>query len=386
MNKYNINKITNRSFYLVFAVAVVMTLAILTLSTSVLAEADTVTTSTDDIFAQVYEDVSPSVVAISVVSRQENTGLPGQDGTVVGGGTGFVLDNEGHIMTNNHVVDGATDIEVSFTDGTLARADIIGLDPDSDLAVIKVDLPAEYLAQLKPTVFGDSSALQIGQSVLAIGSPFGQKWTLTSGIVSALDRSIQGLTDFSIGGVIQTDAAINPGNSGGPLLNLNGEVIGVNSQIISGSRSNAGIGFAVPGNLAQRVASWLIEQGYIEYSYIGISGRDVYLPLIEAFDLPNNTQGIVVAESVAGAPAYRAGLESATFVQTNEPVVSSRSVPMTVDIITAINGEPLSGMSEFISYLAANTEPGDTATLTVLRLSDSGSQELQFDVRLTPRP
>ena len=301
----------------------------------------------DDIFADIYDQVSPSVVSISVVARRSDTNLFNQDETVIGGGTGFVLDTDGYIMTNNHVVDGATEIEVSFVDGTLASARIIGLDPDSDLAVIQVDLPEEDLTELQPVTFGDSDALRIGQTVLAIGSPFGQRWTLTSGIISAIDRSIQGLTDFSIGSVIQTDTAINPGNSGGPLLDLNGHVVGVNSQIISRSGSNAGIGFAIPGNLAQRVARDLIDNGFVDYSYLGISGRDVFLPLIESFDLPNDTQGVVVAEVVPGGPASRAGLESATYPEDTD-TSNPRAVPETVDIITAIDDEPLSGMSELV--------------------------------------
>ena len=339
-------------------------------------------TSTDTTFTDIYNDVSPSVVSISVLATRDN-GM-GQEQQAGGSGTGFVLDNNGHIMTNNHVVEGATEIEVAFVDGTLARAEIIGLDPDSDLAVIQVDLPQEDLADLQPVIFGNSAALEVGETVLAIGSPFGQRWTLTSGIVSAVNRSIQGLTNFSIGGVIQTDAAINPGNSGGPLLNLNGEVVGVNSQIISGARSNAGIGFAVPGNLARRAAENLIESGYMDYSYIGITGGNVSLDLIEAFNLPNDTQGIVVGDVTPGDPAARAGLQGAVFGQNTSEI--GQGVPQSVDIITAINGEDLSGISELITYLAAETRPGETVTVSVMRVGTQGTEELQFDVRLTPRP
>jgi len=349
------------------------------------AQSDEAVIASDDIFTEVYDEVSPSVVSISVVARRPESGFRGQDDTVISGGTGFVLDQEGHIMTNNHVVAGATEIEVSFIDGTLATAQIIGLDPDSDLAVLRVDLPEAQLSELQPVTFGDSASLEIGQSVLAIGSPFGQDWTLTSGIVSAIGRSIRGLTNFSIGGVIQTDAAINPGNSGGPLLDLEGRVVGVNSQIVGSTRSSAGIGFAVPGNLAQRVAQELIENGFVDYSYLGISGRDVYLPLIEAFDLPNDTQGVVVAEVAPGGPADRAGLSEPLFdatVAANNP----RAVPEAVDIITAIEGEPLSGISELIGYLAGETSPGDTITLTVLRVTTNRAEELTFEVGLTPRP
>jgi S1-C subfamily serine protease len=346
---------------------------------------DVVLSPNDEIFADVYQDVSPSVVSISVIARQSNTGFPDQGQTVVAGGTGFVIDAAGHIMTNNHVVEGATEIEISFFDGTLTSAEVVGLDPDSDLAVLKVDLPEDSLVGLRPAEFADSDALRIGQTVLAIGSPFGQRWTLTSGIISATGRSIRGLTDFSIGGVIQTDAAINPGNSGGPLIDLNGRVVGVNSQIMSTAQSNSGVGFAVPSNLARRVAQDLIENGFVNYSYLGIVGRDMYLPLIEAFDLPNNTQGVVVTTVSGGGPADRADLEGVVFEDVAEEN-DSRAVPESVDVITAINGEPLSGIGEMIAYLAAETEPGQTATLSVLRLSEGQSEELQLEVRLTPRP
>ena len=183
-------------------------------------------------------------------------------------GTGFVIDTDGHIVTNNHVVDGADLIEVNFHDGTILEGTVVGLDPDSDIAVLKVDRPA---SELQPVTFGDSDSLFIGETTLAIGSPFGQRWTLTTGIVSALGRTIQGLDQYSVGSVIQTDAAINPGNSGGPLLDLDGEVVGMNSQIASQSRSNAGIAFSIPSNLVKRVAQQLIDNGQVNYSYLGIS-------------------------------------------------------------------------------------------------------------------
>jgi S1-C subfamily serine protease len=331
---------------------------------TVTAQQDAVQIETDALFAGVYDRVSPSVVSISVVARGE--------------GTGFVIDSAGYIITNNHVVEGATEIDVSFFDGTLAHANIVGLDPDSDLAVVQVDLPEDDLARFQPVQFDDSDTLEIGQTVLAIGSPFGQRWTLTSGIVSAVGRTIQGLTNFSIGGVIQTDAAINPGNSGGPLLDLNGRVVGVNSQIISGSNSSSGVGFAIPGNLAQRVAHKLIEDGYVDYSYLGITGSDVSLQVIDAFDLPNNTRGVFVHEVTAGGPAARAGLKSAVYESEDQT-----EPPTSADIITAIDGDPVTGISDLITYLAAKTEPGQTVTASVLR---NGQEQLELDVRLTPRP
>lgn len=334
------------------------------------AEVPNQTTQSDNLFTQIYNEVSPSVVAIrvTIASRDQIIGS--------GSGSGFVIDQQGHIVTNNHVVDGATQIEVDFYDGTLAWATLVGVDPDSDLAVVKVDLPAE---QLHPITFGNSDALEVGQTVLAIGSPFGEDWTLTSGIISGLDRTIQGLNEFSIGGVIQTDAAINPGNSGGPLLDLNGQLIGVNSQIATSTNSNSGVGYAVPGNLTQYVAQQLIEQGMVSYSYIGISGGDLTLSLIDMLGLPTDTRGVVVSEVVSGGPADRAGLQTAGNVR----VVDGLNVPTSFDIITAIDGYSLKGMEDLISYLARKTIPDQMVSLTILR---DGSEEIQMDIVLSARP
>ena len=328
------------------------------------------------VFSNVYNRVSPSVVAINVVAQRQNPIRQGQGGEMMGSGSGFVIDTEGHIVTNNHVVDGATSIEVNFFDGTLARAEVVGVDPDSDIAVIQVSVPTE---KLSPIVWGDSDSLSIGETVLAIGSPFGQRWTLTSGIVSALDRTIHGLANFSIGGVIQTDASINPGNSGGPLLDLEGRVIGVNSQIATASGSSAGIGFAVPSNLTRKVSQSLIENGSVSYSYLGISGGDITLPIIEAFQLPIDTQGVVVADVPAGSPAALAGLHSPSGLNAN----NARQAPSTVDIITAIDGQQLQGMNSLISYLAKQTQPGDDVTLSILR---DGNNRVDILVHLAPRP
>lgn len=347
------------------------------------------TVVSDTTLSDVYDQVSPSVVAINVILQQQANQLsqlgpmgPMTQQPMAASGTGFILDNQGHILTNNHVVDGAIDIEISFLDGTLANASVVGLDPGSDLAVLKVDLPDAELAKLQPVTFANSDDLRVGQTVLAIGGPFGQRWTLTSGIISALDRTIHSLTDYSISGVIQTDAAINPGNSGGPLLDLSGQVIGVNSQILSNSNSNAGVGFAIPSNLAQRVAQELINKGFVNYSYLGISGGDVNLHLIEAFNLADNTQGVVVGQVSPGGPAARAGLKSAVFAP-NADMNDYRTVPSSVDIITAIDGNKLTGMNDLIAYLATNTQPGQTVTLDVLR---DGTTQLQLSVTLSPRP
>jgi len=286
-----------------------------------------------------------------------------------------VVDTLGHIVTNNHVVDGATRIEVNFYDGRIVRAEIVGLDPDSDLAVIQVsDVPAEAL---HPVTLGDSDNLYVGQEVVAIGSPFNQPWTLTTGIVSALDRSIRGLTQFSIGSVIQTDAAINPGNSGGPLLNLAGEVIGVNSQIMSETRSNSGIGFAIPSNLVQRVKDQIINKGDVSYSYLGISGQDMNLYFLDALGLPSNTRGIVVLDVSNNSPASQAGLRNPS----NPVQIDGVQVPHTVDVITAIDGVSLANMADLIGYLALQTSPGQAVNMTVLR----DGQTLSLPVTLGER-
>lgn len=322
--------------------------------------------------AIVYNEAADSVVAISVVRGSAN-GL--QQG---GSGSGFVYDMQGHIITNAHVIEGATEIAVNFLDGTLTRASLVGADPDSDIAVLRVNVDP---GKLQPLQFADINALFVGQSVYAIGSPFGQRWTLTSGIVSALNRTISGLENFSIGGAIQTDTAVNPGNSGGPLLDENARVVGVTSQILSESGSNSGIGFAIPADLVQRVAVELIQRGFVEYSYIGIGGSNMSLAVIEAFNLPEDTQGVIVANIVAGGPASRSDLRTITTTgQDNNARLQS------VDILTAINGQPLTSFEDLIGYLARNTRPGDTATFTVLRATLNGAQQFQTTVTLSQRP
>ncbi len=220
--------------------------------------------------------------------------------------------------------------------------------------------------------------VEIGDWVLAMGSPFGLTGTVTSGIVSAKGRAPRELNllykDF-----MQTDAAINPGNSGGPLLNLNGEVVGVNSQIISQTRSSSGIGFAIPSNLVTVVANELMADGKMDYSFVGISGGDVFLDLIELLGLPNNAAGVVVGRVEPRSPAADAGLQNMGDLVT----VNGADIPRQVDIITAINGTPLRGMPDLVAYLAENTRPGDTVTLTVVR---DGRETLELPLTLAPRP
>lgn len=330
--------------------------------------------SDEQLFAGIYDQIAPSVVSINVVAR--TGGRSSLDSLTEGTGTGFIIDTDGHIVTNNHVVDGAVQIEINFFDGRIVRGEVVGLDPDSDLAVVKVNVPAETL---KPIALADSDELFVGQSVVAMGSPFGQSWTMTTGIISALNRTIQGLGDYSIGSVIQTDAAINPGNSGGPLVNLQGEVIGVNAQIISQTRSNTGIGFAIPVNLVKRVVPSLIETGEVSYSYLGISGGRVTLAQIEALNLPNDAQGVVVNTVEPNGPAARGGLRAAR----GERIIDGIPAFTSVDIITAIDGTFVRGMPDLVAYLAANTVPGQTINLTVIR---DGRETLTIPVTLTARP
>lgn len=304
------------------------------------------------VFSEIYNTVGQAVVSINVAARNRNDG----EFQNVSAGSGFVIDKEGHIVTNFHVVafpDVAERIDINMFDGTIAQAEIVGLDPDSDLAVIRaIGVPED---RFFPVTFADSNALEVGQVALALGNPFGNDFTMTSGIISALNRSIRGLNRFSIGGVIQTDTAINPGNSGGPLLNMNGEVIGVNSQIQSEGRFFSGIGFAVPSNLTAKVAEALIEDGEMVYSFLGIQTFDSFaitFDLIEEYNLPNNLRGVPVFSVEPGTPASEGGL---------------RTAGSSLDVITAINGTPVDDFDELIGYLGINTNPGDTVTMDVYR-------------------
>ena len=324
-------------------------------------------------FATVYERVAPSVVSIQTITESRFNFGGGQ-------GTGFVINTDGHIVTNAHVVFGADEIRVEFLDGLLTRAELVGQDLESDIAVIKVEVPAD---RLQPVQFADSNALFVGQPVAAIGSPFGQEWTMTTGIVSALNRTVQSLTEFLIGGVVQTDAAINPGNSGGPLVDAQGHVIGVNTQIISEERQNSGVGFAVPSNLAQRVAQNLIGDGEVSYSFIGISGLAMNLLLIEGFGLANDTRGVLIDNVLPGTGANAAGLQSANLDQLSEEELINGDFPDNYDIIIGVDGDTIRDFDTLISYLSANTLPGDTVTLEILR---NGAEMIEVPVTLGERP
>lgn len=315
-------------------------------------------TTIEQVFADIYNQVSPSVVSIEVDQLINNQFVP------VSTGSGFVIDRQGHIVTNFHVIDDADRIAINFFDGTITRAEIVGTDPAADLAVLRVNLSAN---QLSPVTFANSDSLAIGQTAVAIGSPFGERWTMTTGIVSALDRELQGFTSFVIGSVIQTDTAINPGNSGGPLLNLNGEVIGVNSQIISEDRTFSGVGFAIPSNLVTRVSDELIREGQVTYSYLGMDGENVSIDFIEFYNLPNDLRGVIVTGVASNTPASNGGLRP----NTNN----------SVDVITAVNGIQVFNLSMLSGYLATNTVPGQSTRFTVFR----DGREVTLDIVLGER-
>ncbi|MCC6568650.1 MAG: trypsin-like peptidase domain-containing protein, partial [Anaerolineales bacterium] len=309
----------------------------------------------DGSLASLYQQVIPGVVAIR---------------TATGMGSGFVFDSEGHIITNQHVIDGVSTAEIAFSSGYKAIGAVIGFDVDADVAVIKVNAPSE---EIHPLPIGDSNALLVGQPVVAIGNPFGLNGTMTMGIVSGLGRTqpAHAAPDggfFSTADIIQTDAAINPGNSGGPLFNLNGEVVGVNQSIrtenvdaATGNAVNSGVAFAISINLVKRVAPVLIRDGKFEYPYLGISSNsDLGLNEVEALGLPQFT-GAYVVGVVDGGPADQAGIRAGES-PTNIPGLNAGG-----DLIIALDGNPVITFDDLLSYLITSKSPGDTIILTVLR-------------------
>jgi 2-alkenal reductase len=332
------------------------------------------TTLDGGVLTGLYERVNPGVVSIQTSSDL------GQSA-----GSGFVIDKEGHIVTNLHVVEGAQALEIDFSNGFKARGEVVGTDPDSDIAVIKADAPAD---QLFPLTLGDSDQLKVGQTVAAIGNPFRLSGTMTVGIISARGRMLESLrqapegNSFTAGDIIQTDAAINPGNSGGPLLNLAGEVVGINRAIrtetttASGDPSNSGIGFAISINIVKRVVPVLISQGAYDYPYLGISSRDdLSLDLIDSLKLDRPT-GAYVIEVTSGGPADQAGLLAGTERTDVTGLLAGG------DLIIAADGKPIRNYSELVGYMMNNKSPGDQISLTVIR----DGKEMQIDVTLGKRP
>lgn len=335
--------------------------------------------------SELYERVSPGVVTIWVYGAGA---APHDSNVPLGQGSGFVIDHDGHIVTNQHVIDGATAIEVDFTSGRKAWAELLGSDPDSDLALLAVEIPAE---ELTPLDLGDSDGVRVGDMVVAIGNPFGLTGTLTLGVISAIGRTLDSQRStpagdgfYAAGDILQTDAALNPGNSGGPLLNLRGQVVGVNRAIrteaftVAGEAANSGVGFAIPINIVRRVAPALIETGSYEYPYLGITSlnESVWnLRTVEALGLPATATGAYVTCVTPRGPAEGAGVIGAGRCNTSE-------LQRGGDLIVAIDGRPVRTFSDLLGYLIQKTEVGQQVVLSVLR----DGQLLDIRVTLDRRP
>ncbi len=323
----------------------------------------------EELITNLYERVGPSVVHITanVVTMSFFFGPQSNEGT----GSGFVVDDEGHIVTNNHVIEDAESVSILFSDGTELPAEVVGMDPRNDLAVLKV---AEPPLSAAPITMGTSADLRVGQRAIAIGNPFGLDQTLTTGVVSALGRPLQTERDRFIFNVIQTDAAINPGNSGGPLLNSRGNVIGVNTAI----RENAeGIGFAIPADTVRRVVPVLIEKGEYPHPSLGILGYSITPSLAESLQLPVD-EGILIAQLYRNGPAIQAGVQGAQ----EEIIIGNRRVLIGGDILTAVDGIPIPDWNNLLKHLELNTKVGDSVTLSLLR----NSNPIEIDVILAPEP
>ena len=359
--------------------------------------ADAIVAAQEEVINRIYETALPSVVQIRVTHKigEESSfpdapGAPGRpfdfdrfrDMPGVpdeffrrGSGTGFVWDEEGRIVTNHHVIDGASRITVIFSDPSEMDATLLGSDPDSDLAVLQIDVSD---APTQPVPLADSDAVKVGQMAAAIGNPFGQEFTITTGIISAVGRTIRsGNGAFSVPKVIQTDAPNNPGNSGGPLLDRKGRVVGVNTQIISRSGSSAGVGFAVPINAAKRVIPVLINEVSYEHAWMGISGSTLSPDVAGLMDLPEDTRVILVIAASEDGPPGQADLRGSDRTVESEGI----DYPVGGDVIVSINDFPTNEMDELISYLIDKTRPEDEVTLDVVRDGERQSINITLDTR-----
>jgi len=319
---------------------------------------------------QVYTTVSPSVVNVQVLSYQ---------GTALG--SGFVWDAQGHIITNHHVVSGARKITVTFSDGTIADAKLVGSDPNSDLAVLQVDVPS---GKLQPVQLADSSQVRVGQLAIAIGNPFGLQGTMTVGIISGLNRELPVGSQFSqnttytIPDIIQTDASINPGNSGGVLVDAQGRVIGVTSAIESPVNANAGIGFVIPSAIVQKVAPALIQYGHYDHPWLGINGTMLTPDLVQVMKLQPGQNGVLVVDVTPNSPAQKAGLHGSTHYSN----LNGQSMRFGGDVIVAVDDQRVYSFGDLLAYFFNNTQAGQTVKLTVLRQG----QQCTIDVTLGVLP
>jgi S1-C subfamily serine protease len=334
--------------------------------------------------ADIYKDVSPGVVTIVSVFDQGGNSLLG-GGAQAGQGSGFVVSKEGEIVTNAHVVTNgghlngggtpreAKQVFVEFGDHNRVPAEVVGFDADSDVALIKVDPDG---LDLEPVDLSDRGSFAVGEPVAAIGSPFGEDQSLSIGVISATDRTVEGLTNFGIDNAIQTDASINPGNSGGPLLDAKGQVIGINEQIASNSGSNSGVGFAIPVTSVRYSLDQLRDGGTVDYAYLGVTTESLYPQLADHLEL-GVQNGAIVTDVVNGSPADKAGLHGST----DETTFQLQHVKTGGDVILAVDGKPIVANSD-LSQLVATHEPGDQVSLDILR---DGHQE-QVQVTLEARP
>jgi serine protease Do len=346
------------------------------------ANAVQITTNNSSTLTDLFEETQQSVVQVSGTLNEDDP-LFG-----ISLGSGFVYDNSGHIITNYHVVAGSdpNDISITFIDGTVYRARVVGADQYSDLAVLRVEdnVPAGKLIPLR---LANSSGLLVGQEVVAIGNPFGLSGSMTEGIISGLNRLIPVYQDpfsdvaapaFSIPDVIQTDAAINPGNSGGPLLNMQGEVVGINSAIFSTTGGFAGVGFAVPSNTIAKIAPVLIERGFFEHPWLGVSGIDMTPEIAEAIGL-GEPRGFLIIEVEPGGPADSAGIQGG---DTPMQLGGMPEIPIGGDVVLAINDRDVRKIDDVLGYLQQAAQVGETVTLTVWR----DGQIIEINVTLGARP
>jgi S1-C subfamily serine protease len=319
--------------------------------------------------SEIYEQDYKGVVEITSMSSQSSP--LGSEQQAQGQGSGFVFDTEGQIVTNDHVVEGAETVSVRFWDGSTYDATIVGTDPSTDLAVIKVDAPADVL---QPLEVGDSTQLSVGEGVVAFGSPFGLEGTVTSGIVSALNREITSPNNFTISNSIQTDAAINHGNSGGPLVNAVGQVVGVNTQIKSESGGSDGIGFAIPSSTVSSIVPQIVSSGSVEHAYLGVGVATLSQSVADQLGVP---AGAMVTEVRQGTPAAEGGLRAAT----GSAMADGQSYPTGGDVITAVDDTAVTSGADLQNAIDAK-HPGDTVTITFTR--DGASKTVQVSLGTRP--
>jgi S1-C subfamily serine protease len=332
--------------------------------------------------AEIYQRDAPGVVTVLSIF---GGGSAADLGAAAGQGSGFVISNDGEIVTNAHVVTSgganngggnpkpAGQVYVEFSDRNRVPAEIVGFDPDADVDLIKID-PGDL--NLQPIELSDRDEFAVGEPLAAIGSPFGEKQSLSVGIISATDRSINSLTQFTVDNAIQTDASINPGNSGGPLLDADGKVIGINQQIESSSGTNSGVGFAIPVTAIRYSLDQLRESGQVDYAYLGVTTQAIWPQLNDELDLGTDT-GALISEVVPDGPADDAGIEGANGQQTFQ----GARIRTGGDVIIAVNGQRLKAESD-LAELISRQRPGETVTLLVLRDGD----EQEIEVKLEPRP